>query len=93
MYMLRKTLGLASKVFFNIMIVLFGIAMLFVALCSNQQMEDTLSQFVFGEGRTEIVNTGKAPIYYKTWYSGVEDVMNGNGAIAAAAQAEGSVLL
>ena len=26
MYMLRKTLGLASKVFFNIMIVLFGIA-------------------------------------------------------------------
>ncbi len=93
MAMLRKTLGLISKIFFNVMVVIFGFAMLFTVLCSDQQIEDLLSQYAFGEGETEIINTGKAPIWYKTWYSGVEDVLNGNGAIAAAAQAEGSVLL
>ena len=90
---MRKTLHLVSTILFNVFIFIFGFAMLFTALCKDSYVENMLSTYLFGEGRTETITTGKEPIRFKTWYSCVEDVLNGNDAVAAAAQAEGTVLL
>ncbi len=90
---MSKKLHKVAKAFFNISAIVFGFTMLFGSLSKAPSVDGLLSQYVFGEGRTEIINTGKDPVRFKTWYTSVEDVLNGNGAIAAAAQAEGTVLL
>lgn len=92
--LLNKVMHVFAKILFNITAVLFGLTLMFTILCEDSQVEDMISEYVFKDtGTTITVNTGKTPIYYKTWYSSVEDVLDGNGAVAAAAQAEGTVLL
>lgn len=90
---MKKKLHLISRILFNIFAVLFGFAMMFSAMCKNATLVELLSSFVFGKGTEEIITTGKEPVYFKTWYTSVEDNLNGSGAVAAAAEAEGAVLL
>ena len=82
-----------SKLFFNIMALLLGIDILFLSFCADPAIVDLLSSNFLGSGRTEVIITGKEPVRFKSWYSSIDDVMRGNGAIAASAEAEGAVLL
>ena len=59
---MRKTLHLVSTILFNVFIFIFGFAMLFTALCKDSYVENMLSTYLFGEGRTETITTGKEPI-------------------------------
>lgn len=88
-----KKLKLLSGVAFNVLSLTFGVTILFQQLCKNGTIENALSQYVFGTGSTEVINTGKTPIRYHTWYNSVQDVLNGSGDVAKAAESEGAVLL
>lgn len=91
---IRNILHTVSKVLINVFAILLGVVIVLGNLIYNEDVEHLLSQFVFkDEGGSVTVNTGKAPVRYKTWYSSVEDTLNGNGEIAWLAQAEGTVLL
>lgn len=91
---IRNILHTVSKVLINVFAILLGVVIVLGNLIYNENVESLLSQFVFkDEGGSVTVNTGKAPVRYKTWYSSVEDTLNGNGEIAWLAQAEGTVLL
>lgn len=90
---MRKALFMISRILFNVVAFVFGIAVLFSIVCSNATIESMITNNLFPPKDPVVVNTGKAPIRYKTWYSSVNDVLNGNDAVAAAAQAEGTVLL
>lgn len=91
---IRNILHIVSKVLINVFAILLGVVIVLGNLIYNENVESLLSQFVFkDEGGSVTVNTGKAPVRYKTWYSSVEDTLNGNGEIAWLAQAEGTVLL
>lgn len=90
---MTKLLHLIAKIVFNVFVVIFGLTMIVSAVASNQEIENLLTVNLFGGYKTETVTTGKEPVRFKTWYSRVEDVLNGNGAVCAAAEAEGAVLL
>lgn len=91
---IRNVLHNVSKVLINVFAILLGVVIILGNLIYNENVESLLSQFVFkDEGGSVTVNTGKAPVRYKSWYSSVEDTLNGNGEIAWFAQAEGTVLL
>ncbi len=91
---IRNILHIVAKALINVFAILLGVIIIFSNLIYNQDVENLLSQFVFKDvGGSVTVNTGKSPVRYKTWYSSVEDVLNGNGEIAWLAQAEGTVLL
>ncbi len=87
-----KKLNLASGICLNLASLAFGLSLLFTNVNQNGMVSNALDD-VFGHGKTEIINTGKTPIRFKTWYSSVEDTLNGNGDIAKAAESEGAVLL
>ncbi len=87
-----KKLNLASGICLNLASLAFGVSLIFSNVSSNGMVSNALNS-VFGYGKTEIINTGKTPIRFKTWYSSVEDVLNGNGDVAKAAESEGAVLL
>ncbi len=91
---IKKTLSLVSKILFNVTAVLLGLTVLLSTIITNETVSTLLTQQVFKDKPEDvIVNTGKEPVRYKTWYSSVEDTLNGNGEIAWLAQAEGTVLL
>ncbi len=91
---IKKTLSLVSKILFNVTAVLLGFTVLLSTIITNETVSTLLTQQVFKDKPEDvIVNTGKEPVRYKTWYSSVEDTLNGNGEIAWLAQAEGTVLL
>ncbi len=91
---MRKTLHMISRILFNVAAIVFGLMFLLYALCMDGSVASLLSEYVFNDtGRVETSSSGKEPVYYQTWYSSVEDVLDGNGAVAAAAEAEGAVLL
>lgn len=90
---IKNCLHLTSKIIFNVVAILFGIVILLATLTSQSAIETLLTDHVFGKPDDTVITTGKEPIRFKTWYSGVEDVLDGNDAVAAAAQAEGTVLL
>ena len=76
------------------MAIVFGLTVIATTLLKNESVSNLLTQFVFKDKPEDvIVSTGKEPVRYKTWYSCVEDILNGNGEIARLAQAEGTVLL
>lgn len=88
-----KKLYLASKVLFNIATITFGTSLLVGGLLENDQIKNQVGLFLKDQGYTETINTGKEPIRYKTWYTSVKDVINGNDDISKAAESEGAVLL
>lgn len=89
---MRKALKVISQVIFNISVFLFGVAIIFPSLMENGDISGAMNN-IFGAPQTETVSTGKQPVYYKTWYNGIEDLMAGNAEFAGAAEAEGAVLL
>lgn len=88
-----KVANLITKIAFNVLVIVFGLAIVLCSLAKGETIENVLSDHVLGGGTTETITSGKEPIRYKTWYSSVSDILDGNGAVAAAAQAEGTVLL
>lgn len=91
---IRNILHLVSRILFNVFLVVFGIVFIVGALFANNDITNLLSKYVFkDEGGSVTVNTGKAPVRYKTWYRDIEDILDGNGEIAWYAQKEGTVLL
>lgn len=91
---MRKTLHLVAKILFNLSAILLGVYFLVSTLLVDNQVETLLTDFVFKDKPADsIVSTGKEPVRYKSWYSSVEDNLNGNGEVAWAAQSEGTVLL
>ncbi|MDE7214736.1 MAG: hypothetical protein K2N68_02730, partial [Clostridia bacterium] len=91
---IRNILHTVAKTAVNVLAVLLGIVIIIGNLLYNESVENLLSKFVFKDtGGSVTVNTGKAPVRYKTWYSSVEDNLNGNAQIARLTQAEGTVLL
>lgn len=90
----KSVLHLISKIFFNIMVILFGIATLAGVFTHNEDVANLLTENVFKDKPADIsVSTGKERVRYKTWYSSVDDLLNGNGEIAYLAEAEGITLL
>ncbi len=89
---MRKILFRTSLILFNVMVVLFGISIIFNEVSRNGEVEGFLNS-VFGAGEQIVYNTGKTPVYYKSWYQGIDDLMAGNAEYAGAAEAEGAVLL
>ena len=90
----KKALNIFSKILFTIMAIVFGITVIAATLLKSENVSNLLTQFVFKDKPEDIiVSTGNEPVRYKTWYSSVEDNLNGNGEIARLAQAEGTVLL
>ena len=76
------------------MALIFGLTLIAGSLLTNDDVSNLLTSFVFKDKPADVVvSTGKEPVRYKTWYSSVEDTLNGNGQIARIAQAEGTVLL
>lgn len=90
--MIRKILFKTSLILFNVSAILFGFTTLFDNVSRNGEVQDVLDSFL-GAGKQYTINTGKPPVYYKSWYQGIDDLMAGNGNYAAAAEAEGAVLL
>lgn len=89
---MKKVVTKIPPILFNIFTIFFGASMLFSSLSKNPEIDKILSD-VLGAGKTETTVSGKEPIYYKTWYQNVEDLMAGSGEYAASAEAEGAVLL
>ena len=87
-----KKLNIASGICLNLASIAFGVSLIFTSASTNGMVSNALNG-IFGYGKTEIINTGKTPIRFKTWYSSVEDTLNGNGDIAKATESEGAVLL
>ncbi len=91
---IRKILDKTAKVLFNIAAVVFGFVMLFNVLTADETVANLLTDNVFKDRPADVTySTGLEPVRYKTWYSNVDDVLNGNGEIAWLAQSEGTVLL
>lgn len=91
---LRKPLHLAAKIAFNVMAVVLGLFLLVSTLLTDPKVESLLTEHVFKDKPADItVSTGKEPVRYKTWYSSINDILDGNGEIAWLTQAEGTVLL
>lgn len=88
-----KRLYLASKVIFNITTITFGTSLLIGGLLKNDQVKTQVGILLNDQSSTETINTGKEPIRFKTWYTSVKDVINGNDDISKAAESEGAVLL
>lgn len=90
----KKILSLVSKIFFNVMAIVLGLFLIVGSLLKNKDVEALLTTHVFKDKPEDIVvSTGKEPVRYKTWYSSVLDLVEGNGEIGWMAQAEGTVLL
>ena len=90
----KNKLSFISKILFNVFAVLFGILIIVNAIITDDTVASLLTEHVFKDKPADmIVNTGKEPVRYKTWYSSTDDALNGNGEIAWLAQAEGTVLL
>lgn len=87
-----KVLHKAALIVFNIVVVIFGLSLIFTGLLKNSDISSVFDS-IFGAGTTVTVNTGKAPVYYKSWYQSIEDLTLGNAEFANAAEAEGTVLL
>ncbi|MDE5729814.1 MAG: glycoside hydrolase family 3 C-terminal domain-containing protein [Clostridia bacterium] len=91
---MRKALHLTAKILFNIAVVLLGVYFIVSTLVLDSAVEGLLTDYLFKDKPADvIINTGKEPVRYKTWYSSVEDNLNGSGEMAWFAQAEGTVLL
>lgn len=95
---MRKALHITSRILACISVVLIGIFVIADTLLTDKAVEVLLTDFVFtseelGKPADIIINSGKEAVRYKTWYSSVEDNLNGNGEIAWYAQGEGTVLL
>ncbi len=91
---IRKALHTLARILFNIVAVLFGFVMLFSILTTDENVANLLTNYVFRDKPADVTySTGVEPVRYKTWYSSVEDTLNGNGEIAWLAQSEGTVLL
>lgn len=85
---------LITRIFFNIMAVLFGLILIVSVVMTNPSVESLLTENVFKDKPEDVViSTGKEPVRYKTWYSSITDILDGNGEIAWLAQSEGTVLL
>lgn len=92
--MLRKTLLLISRIFFNVMAAVLGLTIIAGVVMSNPAVESLLTEHVFKDKPEDIVvPSGKEPVRFKTWYSSIDDILEGNGEIAWLAQSEGTVLL
>ena len=89
---MKKT-QVASGIILNVASIALGVSLLFSSLCQNEQISGLLSQYLFGKGEVETLNTSKPPIRFNTWYNSVEDVLSGNGDVAKATESEGAVLL
>lgn len=88
-----KNLKLISLIISNVMLVIFGLTITISAISNEQEM---VFNQIFGGPTSELINVSEDEedtIYYKTWYSNVKDVMDGNDAVSAAVMAEGTVLL
>ena len=70
---MRKALFMISRILFNVVAFVFGIAVLFSIVCSNATIESMITNNLFPPKDPVVVNTGKAPIRYKTWYSSEND--------------------
>lgn len=90
---MKKVLSFVTGALFNISVIAFAGTLLFQTLSQNGMIQENVLFPLLGAPTTETINTGKQPIRFKTWYTSVNDVMNGNGDVAKAAQAEGTVLL
>lgn len=94
----RKALHITSRILACISVVLVGLLVLVDTLLTDKSVEALLTEQVFkseelGKPADIIVNSGKEAVRYKTWYSSIEDNLNGNGEIAWYTQGEGTVLL
>ena len=90
---MKKVLSFVTGALFNISVIAFAGTLLFQTLSQNGMIQENVLFPLLGAPTTETINTGKQPIRFKTWYTSVNDVINGNGDVAKAAQAEGTVLL
>lgn len=90
---MKKFLRVLSLILFNVFVVIFILACLFTYLDSDTQVDQLLRDYVFGNGDSGTISATINQATYPTWYSSVDDVLDGNGAVAAAAEAEGAVLL
>lgn len=90
---MKKQLFLTSRILFNVTAVAAGLSMIASAAIKNNFIRTTIGSLIHDEDIVHVEQTGKPAIYNKTWYQSVEDVLNGNGNIAKAAQSEGTVLL
>lgn len=89
-----KKLWKASLITFNVGLVIGGLAILFSAITTRySDIADIVSNALNDVGYTETINTGKEPVRYKTWYTSINDVLNGNDDVGKAAESEGAVLL
>ncbi len=95
--MVRKIVRVISLILFNIMAIVFVLSCLIGYLVSDDQVSALVSQygadFGFDSGFYYEPKISISSATYPTWYSSVEDVLDGNGAVAAATEAEGAVLL
>ncbi len=87
-----KITYLVTRIVFNVMAAIFGLAMLLAVLCADPTIENLITNNLFPPPAPD-VQIANEPARYKTWYNSVADVLNGNDAVAAAAEAEGAVLL
>ncbi len=99
--MARKILHTISRILFNIMVILFALICLVGYLFDNNaDFRDTMTTNIFSSqddeasmGGSKVLRGSIAEASFPTWYNSTDDVLDGNGAIAAAAEAEGAVLL
>lgn len=90
----NRKLWRASTITFNVCLAVGGLAYLFSALTKQYpDIAGYVSSFLEDSGYTETITTGKEPVRFKTWYSSIEDVLNGNDDVGKAAESEGAVLL
>ncbi len=89
-----KIFDVIAKVLFNITAIVFGLVTLFNIVTMDENVANLLTENVFKDKPADVTySTGLEPVRYKTWYSSVDDTLNGNGEIAWLAQSEGTVLL
>ncbi|MCD8286254.1 MAG: glycoside hydrolase family 3 C-terminal domain-containing protein [Clostridia bacterium] len=95
--MARKVIRVISLILFNIMAIVFVLSCLIGYLIDDDEVSSLVSQygadFGFDSGFYYEPSISISSATYPTWYSSVEDVLDGNGAVAAATEAEGAVLL
>lgn len=86
---MKKILHKISLILFNVIAVVFGLSIVFTEVCKTPD----ISNILLGQPTVETITSGKEPVYFKSWYQSVEDVLAGSGDFAKAAEAEGAVLL
>ncbi len=62
-----KKVTLASKIVLNLGVIATGLSLLVCELSKNDVLKSYLGNFFGDNGYTETINTGKAPVRYKTW--------------------------